>query len=192
MKREIGILPKIFYMPFLGLLMLYVRSLDHERFIQLTSFWLMQTLFVWTLVQARLSRFLKVLIELPLFIVKRNFIVALIARVVSGAGLVFDTLNYSVESSFVLLQVSFFIAYLFEGPRAQVSFLMAVVERLIRLLAWATSAILIELRLYDEVNLLLELHSLNHVLLIQPGLFPELSISLGVTCDDTWLAELLR
>ena len=125
---------------------------------------------------------MKVLIELPLFIVKGNFIVALIPGIVSGAGLVFDTLNYSVESSLILLQVSFFIAYLFEGPRAQVSFLMAV---LIGLLARATTAILIELRLYDEVNLLLELHSLDHVVLIQPGLFPELSISLGITCDDT-------
>jgi len=108
--------------------------------------------------------------------------VTLIPGVVSGAGLVLDTLNYSVESSLILLQVSFFIAYLFEGPRAQVSFLMAV---LIGLLARATTAILIELRLYDEVNLLLELHSLDHVVLIQPGLFPELSISLGITCDDT-------
>ena len=125
---------------------------------------------------------MKVLIELPLFIVKGNFIVALIPGVVSGAGLVLDTLNYGVESSLILLQVSFFIAYLFEGPRAQVSFLMAV---LIGLLARATTAILIELRLYDEVNLLLELHSLDHVVLIQPGLFPELSISLGITCDDT-------
>ena len=125
---------------------------------------------------------MKVLIELPLFIVKGYLIVTLIPGVVSGAGLVLDTLNYSVESSLILLQVSFFIAYLFEGPRAQVSFLMAV---LIGLLARATTAILIELRLYDEVNLLLELHSLDHVVLIQPGLFPELSISLGITCDDT-------
>ena len=148
----------------------------------------MQTLFVWTLVQAWLSRLLKVLIQLPLFIVKSYFIVALIPRVVSRAGLVLDTLNYSVKSPLVLLHVSFFIAYLFEGHRAQVSILIAIVLRLIWLLAWAaTSAILIKLRLYDEVNLLLELYSLYHIFLIQPGLFPKLSISLGVCCDDTWL-----
>lgn len=152
----------------------------------------MQTLFVWTLVHARFSRLLKVLIQLPLFIVESDFVVALIPRVVSGAGLVLDTLNNSVERSLVLLQVPFFIAYLFEGPRAQMSFLMAIVVRLIRLFAWATSAILIKLRLYDEVYLLFELHSLYHVLLIQPGLFTELSISLGVSWDDTWLPERLR
>jgi len=107
--------------------------------------------------------------------------VALIPRVVSGAGLVLDTLNNSFKRSLVLLQVPFFIAYLFEGPRAQVSLLMAIVVGLIRLLAGATSTFLIKLRLYDEVYLLLELHSLYHVLLIQPGLFTELSISLGVS-----------
>lgn len=101
---------------------------------------------------------------------------SLIARVISWTRLIFDTLYYCIESSFIFFQVSFFGANFFEGIGTELAIWMLMI-----MLKWiftrTASTFLIKFWFYNEVDFLFQLHSLYHILVSQARLFSELRIS---------------